>query len=78
MVKFIRAPKIVPYTGELELVTYEFVVPVQKNCNSKLTGFEVVDRMIRPVVKGLGQKPMEQNGFKFVGSKRKPYKRTKK
>jgi hypothetical protein len=70
MVKFLRAPKIKKYNGPLEKVCFEFQVPLEKNSNSKLTGFEVVDRMVRPVQKGVCEKPMELNGFKYLGVKR--------
>lgn len=75
MVKFLKMPKIKKYSGPLEKVSFEFQVPVQQNPNSKLTGFEVIDRMVRPVQKGISEKPMELNGFKFLGVKRKKIKK---
>jgi hypothetical protein len=73
MVKFLKAPKITPYTGELEKVSFEFAVPVARNPNSGKTGFEAVDRMVRPVYKGLAEKPMTWSGFEYLGVKRTKY-----
>lgn len=77
MVKFLKMPKIKKYNGPLEKVCFEFQVPCEKNSNSKLTGFEVMDRMVRPVQKGISEKPMELNGFKYLGVKRKELKQLK-
>jgi len=70
MVKFYKKPTQVKYDGELEKVSFEFLVPVEKNPRSGLTGFEVLDRMVRPVQKGISQKVMSFVGFKYLGVKR--------
>jgi len=77
MVKFFKAPKIKKYVGELEEVSFVFQIPVQKNPNSNLTGYEALSRMIRPVIKGLQEKPMVWNGFEYIGAKRKSIKTKK-
>jgi len=70
-------PKIIPYEGELEKVSYTFIVPKDKHPRSGLTGFEALDRMIRPVIKGISEKPMAFSGFEYLKVVRTDYKKPK-